>query len=92
MHQTQVPCSLGVVSYIINLLCNIASQVFDLSTGQLLDTLRAHMDTINCCIFNPSMHELYSGSNDGNILVWRAALDDKGCNMDIDDDDDWSDA
>lgn len=51
------------------------------------------MDTINCCIFNPSMHELYSGSNDGNILVWRAAVD-KDCDVDNDngDEDNWSDA
>ncbi|GMH38513.1 hypothetical protein BSKO_06397 [Bryopsis sp. KO-2023] len=63
-------------------------QVFDLSTGETFDNLRGHMDTINCCLFNPSMHELYSGSNDGNILVW--GIPHSACD-DVMDQDNWSD-
>ena len=62
-------------------------------TGQNLGTFRGHLDTVNCCCYNSYQQELYSGGNDGNIIVWAAAapleavegLDSK------DDQDAWSD-
>lgn len=41
-------------------------------TGQSIGTLRGHLDTVNCCCYNSYQQELYSGSNDCNIIVWAA--------------------
>lgn len=45
--------------------------VYDVETGHLYRSMQqGHTDTINCCAYNPSLHELYSGSNDRSIGVW----------------------
>lgn len=49
-------------------------QMYDVTSGQLLRTLGGgHFDTINCCKWNPAAQELYSGSDDCNIVVWAPA-------------------
>ncbi len=50
---------------------------YSVHTGQLLSTLQAHFDRVNCCIFHPTREELYSGSNDYQILVWTPYFDEK---------------
>ena len=52
---------------------------YNTTTGKLVRTLKAHMDVVNCCVFHPHRQELYTGSNDQQILVWapppRSLLD-----------------
>ncbi|XP_067120324.1 DNA excision repair protein ERCC-8-like [Centruroides vittatus] len=45
-------------------------EIFDLFTGEKLNTLVGHFNTVNCCAFRSTYHELYTGGNDRNILVW----------------------
>ena len=48
-----------------------AVQIYDASSGALLRRLLGgHYDTINACLWNEAEGELYSGANDGNIVVW----------------------
>lgn len=44
--------------------------VFDMFTGEKVDTLLGHFNTVNCIQFRPFYQELYSGGNDRNILIW----------------------
>lgn len=44
-------------------------------TGELIDTLSAHSQRVNCLTFSTDGHILASGSNDGTIKVWN--LDNK---------------
>ena len=49
-------------------------QMFDVGSGRLVHTLGGgHFDTINCCRWSGASQELYSGSNDCNIVVWAPA-------------------
>lgn len=43
---------------------------FDIRLGHLIKELNGHFRQVNCCHYNPSTQEVYSGSNDRNILVW----------------------
>jgi DNA excision repair protein ERCC-8 len=45
-------------------------QCLGLQSGIEHSLLKGHLDTVNCCCFNSSTHELYSGSNDCNIITW----------------------
>ena len=47
-------------------------QCLHMFTGQQLGVLKGHLDTVTCCCYNSYRHELYSGSNDCNIIVWSA--------------------
>jgi DNA excision repair protein ERCC-8 len=70
-----------------------AVQVFDVHSGQTLATLAGgHFEAVNCCAWNGVHEELYSGSNDHNIVVWapkEAGMVDPG--GEEDDQDAWSD-
>ena len=44
--------------------------VFDLFSGNQIDTLRGHYNQVNCVVHNSVNQELYSGGNDRNMLVW----------------------
>ncbi|KAK4816060.1 hypothetical protein QYF61_011068 [Mycteria americana] len=50
--------------------------VYTIFTGELITMLRGHYSTVDCCVFQPNFQELYSGSNDCNILAWIPALRD----------------
>ncbi|KAJ7569020.1 hypothetical protein O6H91_01G057600 [Diphasiastrum complanatum] len=70
-------------------------QAYDVWTGNLHATLKGHYDLVNCCSFHPLDQELYSGSNDRQILVWAPP---GGTSEDLDpqtqvqaDEDNWSD-
>jgi WD40 repeat protein len=43
------------------------------TTGQCLRTLAGHSAKIDSCSFSPSGHEVYSASQDGNLVMWTAA-------------------
>ena len=70
-----------------------AVQVFDVHSGSTLATLAGgHFEAVNCCAWNGVHEELYTGSNDHNIVVWapkEAGIVDHGG---VEDDKDaWSD-
>ena len=70
-------------------------QVLDMYTGEQRKLLRGHLDTINACVFNPALQELYTGADDASIIVWTkeqaCAPDDLEEQGAIGDADDWSD-
>ncbi|CAD5118198.1 DgyrCDS6920 [Dimorphilus gyrociliatus] len=45
-------------------------QVFNLITGQRVNTLKGHFNCVNCTYLNDDTLELYSGGNDRNIICW----------------------
>ncbi|CAL8467874.1 g7412 [Coccomyxa elongata] len=47
-------------------------QMFNMYEGDLHKLLRGHMDTVNACCYNPTTQELYTGSNDCQIIAWGA--------------------
>jgi hypothetical protein len=56
-----------------------AIQAFDLLNGSELALLRGgHFNSVNACAWNPALQELYSGGNDGNVVVWQPKCDDNG--------------
>lgn len=50
--------------------------VYDILNGEEKRQLKAHFDSINCCIYNSVLREIYSGSKDKNILIWNSETDD----------------
>lgn len=45
-------------------------EVYDIFNGNRIGILRGHYNQVNCCTFDVQLHELYSGANDRNILIW----------------------
>ena len=45
-------------------------EMFLMSTGEKIGTLRGHYNRINCCVFHPHTQEVFSGGNDRCILTW----------------------
>lgn len=46
--------------------------VYETETGVKVSTLSGHYNCVNCCVYHPHFHELYSGGNDRNVLIWTA--------------------
>lgn len=44
--------------------------VFDLFSGNKICTLVGHFSLVNCCVYRSTVNQVYSGSNDMNILLW----------------------
>lgn len=44
--------------------------VYETETGQKVNTLLGHYNSVNCCYYHPEKVELYSGGHDRNILAW----------------------
>ena len=44
--------------------------VLDTRDHSVVKVLKGHYNAVNCCIFNDSALELYSGGNDRNVLIW----------------------
>ncbi|CAH0383456.1 unnamed protein product [Bemisia tabaci] len=44
--------------------------IFEIKTGDLVNTLTGHYNKTNCCYFDPIYLYLYSGGYDQTILVW----------------------
>ncbi|EIE20903.1 WD40 repeat-like protein [Coccomyxa subellipsoidea C-169] len=68
-------------------------QKFDIFEGNLHALLRGHMDTVNACCYNPTNQELYTGSNDCQIIAWAAPrrANEEVEGEDGDNEDTWSD-
>ena len=49
---------------------NRNASIFHAFSGNIFKTLKGHFDTINCCLYNPVLNEMYSGSKDKNLLIW----------------------
>ncbi|KAK9112015.1 hypothetical protein Scep_019534 [Stephania cephalantha] len=50
--------------------CMTTVKAFNVWSGETFRTFRGHYEVVNCCWFNPQDQELYTGSNDRQILVW----------------------
>uniref|UniRef100_A0A0D6R8M7 Anaphase-promoting complex subunit 4 WD40 domain-containing protein n=1 Tax=Araucaria cunninghamii TaxID=56994 RepID=A0A0D6R8M7_ARACU len=50
--------------------CLTSIKAYDVWSGRLCSTFHGHYDFINCCSFNSQDQELYTGSNDRQILIW----------------------
>ncbi len=48
----------------------VCTQVFNVRTAASLCELSGHTESINACVWNPLLGELYSGASDCRILVW----------------------
>ena len=47
-------------------------EVYDVVHGQHVKSMQeGHTESINCVCYNPTRNELYSGANDGQVLVWQ---------------------
>jgi DNA excision repair protein ERCC-8 len=46
--------------------------IYEIHTGNKVKALLGHYNCVNSCIYHPFYHELYSGGNDKNVLVWTA--------------------
>ncbi|KAF9600686.1 hypothetical protein IFM89_011357 [Coptis chinensis] len=79
--------------------CMSAVKAFDVWSGRTFLTFRGHYENVNCCWFSSQDQELYTGSNDRQILVWspsrsvHAEVDERGGEalMSTSDQDNWSD-
>lgn len=48
-----------------------SSQVFEVRSGRMLTQLQqGHFESINACVHSPLTDEVFTGGNDGQILVW----------------------
>ena len=45
-------------------------EILELHSGMQVSTLRGHYCQVNCCVYHRDRHEVYSGGNDRNILIW----------------------
>jgi DNA excision repair protein ERCC-8 len=43
---------------------------FDIGSGRMFAKLSGHFDRVHCCVSHPLTQELYSGSADGQLMVW----------------------
>lgn len=50
--------------------CVAAVKAFDLWSGRTYRTFRGHYECVNCCWFSSQDQELFTGSNDRQILIW----------------------
>lgn len=48
---------------------------YNLFTGALVRRLRGHYGTVKTCLFHPDLEEVYSGSQDSEVLVWSPRFD-----------------
>ncbi|PRP84326.1 DNA excision repair protein ERCC-8 [Planoprotostelium fungivorum] len=48
---------------------------YHIHTGEKVDTLSGHLDSVRACTYHTSKEELYSAGVDENILVWTPADD-----------------
>lgn len=45
-------------------------QVWELSSGKCLKTLKGHSNYVFCCNFNPQSNLIVSGSFDESVRIW----------------------
>ncbi|KAM0826479.1 hypothetical protein ACQ4PT_068850 [Festuca glaucescens] len=79
--------------------CMGSIKAYNMWSGTTFQTFRGHYDHVNCCYYNSQDQELYTGSNDRQILLWSPATpaltemedDDKRQEGFAADEDNWSD-
>ncbi|CAH9144911.1 unnamed protein product [Cuscuta epithymum] len=76
--------------------CMTTTKAFDLWSGKAVMNFRGHYENVNCCWYNSQEQELYTGSNDRQILIWSPAKtvieDESNLKMKMGvDEDNWSD-
>lgn len=49
--------------------------MFDIYTGEKIDRLKGHYNSVNCVKFHSPTQDVYSGGNDRNILIWTPDTD-----------------
>ncbi|XP_063396376.1 DNA excision repair protein ERCC-8-like [Mytilus trossulus] len=49
--------------------------MFDVYSGEKIDRLKGHYNSVNCCKFHSPTQDVYSGGNDRNILIWTPDTD-----------------
>nr|XP_008101073.1 PREDICTED: DNA excision repair protein ERCC-8 isoform X1 [Anolis carolinensis] len=53
---------------------NSTIAIYTIYSGDLMTILRGHFSSVDCCVFQPYLQELYSSGRDGNILAWVPSL------------------
>ncbi|VFQ86819.1 unnamed protein product [Cuscuta campestris] len=76
--------------------CMMTTKAFDLWSGKAMMNFCGHYENVNCCWYNHQDQELYTGSNDRQILVWsptKTAIEEESeVKMKLGvDEDNWSD-
>uniref|UniRef100_A0A0D3EWH3 Uncharacterized protein n=1 Tax=Oryza barthii TaxID=65489 RepID=A0A0D3EWH3_9ORYZ len=52
--------------------CMASIKAYNLWSGMTFQTFRGHYEPVNCCYCSAQEQELYTGSNDMQILVWSS--------------------
>ncbi|KAI4985593.1 hypothetical protein ZWY2020_018223 [Hordeum vulgare] len=70
--QTSKPLQLAVTDdpSLVFIPCMSSIKAYNTWSGTTFQTFRGHYDHVNCCYYNSQDQELYTGSNDRQILVW----------------------
>lgn len=48
--------------------------MYDIFQGEQKAKFKGHFDCLNCCAYNSVLNEVYTGSKDKNILVWKTEI------------------
>uniref|UniRef100_A0A0E0G5E3 Uncharacterized protein n=1 Tax=Oryza nivara TaxID=4536 RepID=A0A0E0G5E3_ORYNI len=99
--KTSKPLQLAVTEdpSLVFIPCMASIKAYNLWSGMTFQTFRGHYEPVNCCYYSAQEQELYTGSNDRQILVWSPSTpaftemeDDGKRQMDfVVDEDNWSD-
>nr|CAB3478903.1 unnamed protein product [Digitaria exilis] len=99
--QTGKPLQLAVTDdpSIVFVPCMASIKAYNIWSGTTYRTFRGHYELVNCCYYREQDQELYTGSNDRQILVWSPSTpaftemedDEKRHGLSAADDDNWSD-
>ncbi|KAJ1286298.1 hypothetical protein BS78_03G343000 [Paspalum vaginatum] len=99
--QTGKPLQLAVTKdpSLVFIPCMASIKAYNLWSGTTFRTFRGHYELVNCCYYSEQDQELYTGSNDRQILVWSPSTpaftemedDDKRHGLSAADEDNWSD-
>ncbi|XP_010232576.2 DNA excision repair protein ERCC-8 isoform X2 [Brachypodium distachyon] len=70
--QTSKPLQLAVTEdpSLVFVPCMASIKAYNIWSGTMFQTFRGHYDDVNCCYYSSQDQELYTGSNDRQILVW----------------------
>ncbi|PUZ53870.1 hypothetical protein GQ55_5G084800 [Panicum hallii var. hallii] len=99
--QTGKPLQLAVTEdpSLVFVPCMASIKAYNLWSGTTFRTFRGHYELVNCCYYSEQDQELYTGSNDRQILVWSPSTpaftemedDEKRHGLSAADEDNWSD-
>lgn len=97
--QTGKPLQLAVTEdpSLVFVPCMASIKAYNLWSGKTFQTFRGHYELVNCCYYSEQDQELYTGSNDRQILVWSPStpaftkMEDDDKILSAADEDNWSD-